>query len=404
LAQGIARPPTRWHTLSCWDMLGIADYDSDESAPDASGEAAPADASTEAPKPAGAQTAFTKAPPFKGPPPEPPRSVGKAKAKAAGEAKSSKRIAPRKLAEIHSEVSKAKSATAVVQVLRREFKEHFDVHWGAEALYQIAKRSTARTRKQWSMDADVMKLADKLRHESTIDAALSGKGEDLQVLFISLEALRRMSLQDIESQRQYLERAITRLATEKWQQPVKALSRLFWLGAPLKLEGMEPVPEQLRRRVSELDGSDVTLLVAAMRLPGMKDKPLLEKVAGCLKNKGAHDGLAATDLVELSEGLAEFDMREEAALRPLGQELQRRRGELTPDEAHRIQNAFQKLKLPLGACWAPVGASMKRDGAQVLTTQAFAPQEGHEKKRRGNNDVERTSPPRVVRDYKMMSY
>merc|ERR1712072_1385960 len=114
---------------------------------------------------------------------------------------------------------------------------------------------------------------------------------------------------------------VARLAAAKWSYPVKTLSRLFWLAAPLKLEGLDAVPPQLRPRAIELGGPDLSLLVAAMRLPGARDLALLEKVVGRLKEKDIHKNLSATDLVELSEGLAELDQREEAALRPLGQEL-----------------------------------------------------------------------------------
>lgn len=106
----------------------------------------------------------------------------------------------------------------------------------------------------------------------------------------------------------------------------------------------------------------------------------------------------------MAEALRELGAADEQALRPLGQETLRRRGELSPDESHRVHTAFAAMKLPLPKVWAQPGAATKREGAQIVTSQAFAPQEGHEKKRRGNHDIERTSPPRVVRDYKMMSY
>merc|ERR1719203_404119 len=102
--------------------------------------------------------------------------------------------------------------------------------------------------------------------------------------------------------------------------------------------------------------------------------------------------------------MKELGVQDEAALRPIGQEVLRRRGELTPYESHRVHSAFTAMKLPLPDVWTKPGNYTKRQGAEIVTTQAFAPQEGHEKKRRGNNDIERTSPPRVVRDYKMMSY
>lgn len=311
----------------------------------------------------------------------------------------------RKVGEIRKDVAAARSATAVVQVVRRSM-DCWDRRWGAQGLFQIAKRSTARTRQEWAADKCVLKVAARLKAESAVGAIPSGRldADDADVLLLSLEGLRRMAMQGLQEQRECLEILFARLAAAKWGYPVKTLSRLYWLAAPLKLAGIDALPPQLRPRAAELVGPDLVSLVEAMRQEGAKDLALLEKVVGRLKDKDVYAGLAATDLVELAEGLAELDQRDEAALRPLGQELQRRRGELTPDEAHRIQNAFQTLKLPLSQVWTPVGATKKRNGSAIVTTQAFAPQEGHEKKRRGSNDVERTSPPRVVRDYKMMSY
>jgi len=52
------------------------------------------------------------------------------------------------------------------------------------------------------------------------------------------------------------------------------LTRLFWLAAPLKLEGVDAVPVQLRPRAIEFGGPDLVLLVAAMRQTGAKDFPV----------------------------------------------------------------------------------------------------------------------------------
>lgn len=328
-----------------------------------------------------------------------------AKAKAPPPEKAAPKVNNKKLLEIKREIGKAKSATAVVQVVRQSM-EHWDRRWGAEALFQVAKRSTARTRREWAKDKGVLKIASKLKAESSVEAIPSGyvDSEDADTILLSLEALRRMEMQPTREQQAPLEVMVSRLEAAKWKYPVRTLSRLFWMAAPLKLKGLDSLPAELRPRYSELTGSDLALLVAAMQQKGARDLALLERIVGCLKEKNVHDGLAATDLVELAEGLAALEQTDEEALRPLGQELQRRRGELTPDEAHRIQNAFQKVKLPLSQVWTKPGAVTKRDASSIVTTQAFVPQEGHEKKRRGNNDVERTSPPRVVRDYKMMSY
>lgn len=377
-------------------MPGLVDYGSDDS--EEQGEVA---ATTTAAAPP------VKAPPVKAPPVKAPPAKAPSDARPATPAKASAppRIHAKKVAEIKKELVLAKSATSVVQVVRNSM-DQWDRRWGAHALYSIAKRSTARTRQEWAVDRAVVRVANKLKTESAADALPTGRmdDEDAEVILLSLEALRRMALQGKEEQRPPLEAFLKRFEAAKWKYPVKTLSRFYWLSAPLKLQGVEAVPPELRPRAIELGGVELSLIVEAMRQQGARDLALLEKVIGRLKEKDIHKNLSATDLVELAEGLAELEQRDEAALRPLGQELQRRRGELTPDEAHRIQNAFQTLKLPLSQVWAPPGATKKRDGSAIVTTQAFVPQEGHEKKRRGNNDVERTSPPRVVRDYKMCSY
>merc|ERR1712217_287781 len=228
-------------------------------------------------------------------------------------------------------------------------------------------------------------------------------------VLVALEALRRMALQDPEAQKQVLETIIIQLVADNWKHPAKSLARLFWLGAPLKLKG-DPadftsiLPTELRNRANEVDGPDMALLLAALRKQGSRDAGLLEKVTVRLQAEGSHEGISVTELVEMAEALNELKVTEESTLRPLGQEILRRRGELSPDESHRVHTAFQGMQLPLPQVWTQPGATGKRDASEIVTTQAFAPQEGHEKRRRGNHDLERVSPPRVVRDYKMCSY
>lgn len=319
------------------------------------------------------------------------------------------RLTPAKLKELRQEIGAAKSATAVVQVARRNIDASWDVRWGAEAMYQVAKRSTARTRKEWPKDATVKHLAEKLCNEASSGDSLTGHGEDdVDVLLVALEALRRLGLQEAEKQKEPLERSIGMLLANNLRHPAKSLARLYWLGANLNLTGWADFSSQLsseiKARYTELDGPDLGLLLAAMRHQVAKDVALLSKVVIRLKADGIHKLMSATDLVEMSEAMSELAVQDEGALRPLGQDMLRRRGELTPDESHRAHAAFQAMKLPLPKVWAEPGAAKKREGAQIVTTTAFAPQDGHEKKRRGNHDIERTSPPRVVRDYKMMSY
>mmetsp|Transcript_73458 Transcript_73458/g.215452 ORF Transcript_73458/g.215452 Transcript_73458/m.215452 type:complete len:381 (-) Transcript_73458:60-1202(-) len=336
-----------------------------------------------------------------------------AKIAVAGEAAGKpKKLPALRLRELRREIQGTKSATAVVQVVRRYLDSAWDLHWGAEALYQIALRSTARTRRAWANDPAVLKLAEKLRAQASSSTPLPTRGEpdDVDLILVALEGLRRMSLQQPEDQKDALEQVIIALVADNWRHPVKSVARLYWLGAPLHLKSKPAdfsslLPTQLRSRAQELDGPDIALLIASFRKhKDARDAALLEKVVTRLRAEGIHQGLSATDLVEIAEGLNELGAHDEGAIRPLGQETLRRRGELSPDESHRVHTAFQAMKLPLPQVWAKPGASKKRTGEEIVTSQAFVPQEGHEKKRRGNHDIERTSPPRVVRDYKMMSY
>jgi len=238
----------------------------------------------------------------------------------------------------------------------------------------------------------------------------------IDLLLVTLEASRRLGLEDFKGQQPALERVATYVTSRETGAKnsssfsATCLSQLVWLLAPLgpvsdAIGGaLKNIPERLRSRSSELKGPEIALLIGAMRKVAARDAPLLEKLIAQLKVEGAHAGMSATDLVEVSEGLSELFQSDPEALRPLGQELLRRRQELTPDESHRVHAAFQAMKLPLPEVWTKAGAYKKRDGSAIVTTQAFVPQDGHEKKRRGNHDLERVSPPRVVRDYKMCSY
>lgn len=317
------------------------------------------------------------------------------------------------IAQIRKEIDAAKSATAVVQVVRRSFEVGFDAHWGAEALYQIAKRSTARTRREWAEDKDVKMLAGKLKLVAASDMSLEGRVDDAEVLLISLEALRRMKLQDAVDQSSPLERVTAYLIKHEWRYPVKALARLVFLTSPLKIQGAEVAPKELKSRYTELDGTDVALLISAMRSAGgnFRDAALLSKLIIKMKLDGWGQGgsglgknLSATDLVEIAEGFVEIESHDEAVLRSLGQFIQMRRAELTPEESSRVHVAYQKVKLNLNTIWKELGASTKRDASELVTSQTFGLQDGHFRYRRGNNDVQRASPPRVVRDMKMASY
>lgn len=362
--------------------------------------------------------AFVKA---KAPPAEPPTAPpvetkrplpgGAASGPSAKKAKKASEKPPEKrIREILREVAGAKSATAVVSMTRREFDTAWDPRWGADALLKISKRSTARTRREWAADKSVLALGDRLREEvAATEHGKSGHGmlvEQGEWALVALEGLRRMAQQAPEEQRSAIERVAEWLAAENWRWPVKNLARFLWLAAPLKLSAdlIDCAARELRVRAESLDGPDVALVIAAMRHKGSRDAALLKRVLDSLRTEAAFHNMSASEMTELSEGLRDLNAHEASVLRPLGQEALRRRGELTPDESKRMTEAYATMKLPLKDVWGSAGASMKNDGKQLVTKMTFVPQEGHEKKRRGNHDIERASPPRVVRDYKMASY
>jgi hypothetical protein len=109
-------------------------------------------------------------------------------------------------------------------------------------------------------------------------------------------------------------------------------------------------------------------------------------------------------MVPLIETLDELGMRNKRALQILGQEILQRKPEFSPDDLRRLEIAFDQCKLPLNTVWAALGASKKRKGGQLVTSQVFAPQQGHEKKHRSEQDIERTSPERYVADHVQSSY
>eukprot|EP00929_Paragymnodinium_shiwhaense_P008430 TRINITY_DN112387_c0_g1_i1.p1 TRINITY_DN112387_c0_g1~~TRINITY_DN112387_c0_g1_i1.p1 ORF type:complete len:378 (-),score=110.20 TRINITY_DN112387_c0_g1_i1:98-1231(-) len=377
-------------------MIGIANYDSDEEEPAPVAAAAPAGAAANGK----AKQAAAKAPAAAAKPAAPPA----AKATPA----TSSKVNAKKVAEVTKEILSAKSATAVVQTMRRHLESSWELSWAAQAMLQIAKRSTARTRKEWSKDGSVVKLSQSLLAQVTFSdkdsQKLAGQVQHVEKLCLALEGLRRMSFQTAKEQVPALERIVAACNADGWKENVDALSRLYWLAAPLEVKGLEPLPEQLRERSSSLNGPDVALIIQAMKHKNGRNAQLLQKVVSRLQVEGIHAGMSATDLVEISEGLSGLGANDEESIRPLGIEILRRRGELTPDESHRAHSAYQKMGLPLPKVWTKAGSTAKRAGEEILTTTTFVPQDGHAKKRRGNNDVERVSPPRVVRDMKMCSY
>ena len=109
-------------------------------------------------------------------------------------------VSARKIRELQADIASAKSATAVVQLARPALEDFWHAQWGADALLQIAKRSTARTRMEWVSDATVKKIAEKLEADIDVDY--------FDVMLIAMEALRRMKFQTPLSQSAMLQRAL----------------------------------------------------------------------------------------------------------------------------------------------------------------------------------------------------
>jgi hypothetical protein len=134
------------------------------------------------------------------------------------------------------------------------------------------------------------------------------------------------------------------------------------------------------------------------------DDKLLHKVALRLRAESVCAEICTEDLAPLAEGLEELGVRDEQALRTLGQEILQRKPEISSEDLRRIHIAYNMCKLPLNTVWAALGVTKKRKGGDVVTTQVFVPQHGHDKKHRSEREVERASPPRMCSDPVQSSY
>lgn len=472
--------------------------------------------------------------------------------------------------KLKQDVADAASAAAVVKLLRSELQHSWAASWGAEALLKIADRSTDQTREAWSKDSVVVELADSLMRESSMSGTMTPVAEELELVLMTLEALRRMHLQNLDKQRAPLLRCIERAAAERWECPVKVLARILWLAAPFKMKSLAPAEDRLRQHYLGLDavsffhivdglrcrqrhvlqefssrlksermladalptlhdfrisfdlvphatsenptsvlrladaGQDVLFSrnclptvclkpkstellvflgpqgkpfatyespppglpigqlsrvlvtlskevfmvyvngkeVALTNVPGVTSQPtdaktqvwagdtiyeaasasignlvlfhgdgchgsdnkLLHKAALRLQEEKFCASIPTPHLVPVIETLDELGIRNKRALQSLGQEVLQRKPEFSPDDMRRIQIAFDQCKLPLNTVWAALGVSKKRKGGQLVTSQVFAPQQGHDKKHRSEQDIERTSPERYVADHVQSSY
>merc|ERR1712217_38283 len=123
----------------------------------------------------------------------------------------------------------------------------------------------------------------------------------------------------------------------------------------------------------------------------MTYRPLNTKVGYCRQ-------LLISDLVGLAEAFDVLEeVRNEAALRALGQELMIRKKEISADDSRRVRAAFARCDLPLSKVWQTEGARNQRLYGETITRQTFAPKRGHEKKQeRKDQEVSRASPPRKM--------
>merc|ERR1719316_842807 len=94
----------------------------------------------------------------------------------------------RQVRDLQRDISSAKSATAVVQILRKASISSWHFHWGGDALLRIAKKSTGQTRKEWAMDAAVSKAAVVLRAEvAQFGEAVPKDRSDVDAVLVALD-------------------------------------------------------------------------------------------------------------------------------------------------------------------------------------------------------------------------
>eukprot|EP00928_Gymnodinium_smaydae_P097838 TRINITY_DN8951_c0_g1_i2.p1 TRINITY_DN8951_c0_g1~~TRINITY_DN8951_c0_g1_i2.p1 ORF type:complete len:730 (-),score=93.69 TRINITY_DN8951_c0_g1_i2:13-2202(-) len=177
--------------------------------------------------------------------------------------------------ELRRDILSAKSATAVVQIVRRELARRGALQWAAQALYRIYRKSTALTRREWIQDKSVMELADRLKRQVSALVASSGSSlersssEELEEILVAMEALRRLGFHEEKDQKSALTYLVKHFESCSWQGlSAGALARTLWLVAPLRLgSAVQSALRALRegKRCKELERQDVAVLVDAMR-------------------------------------------------------------------------------------------------------------------------------------------
>lgn len=326
-----------------------------------------------------------------------------------------RRISDHMLERIKMDVSNTKTATNVVKVVRKNLEHFFDVRWGGEALYRIARRSTAKTRREWAADSVVQSLAAQIR-----DCDGRGPG-DLDAKLQGMEAIQRMELQDVEDQCRGLEILMSSLEAERWKSVlVTSLVRVLWLIRLVDAPSLwKQVLHQLRRRGGEeLDGEGAALMTLAlgtrMKRRKAESVPLSEddmvafdsetdlilRFEGRLTTDGAFAHHFPGDLLELGEGLLALQVRDVKSqsriLKALGRGILRRAGEYDKMEMEQVKLMFDEGGEPLDDVFGVEGTVLKGPRSAVTVQTFKANRVGLQKKKdREDDDVERVSPARV---------
>mmetsp|Transcript_58111 Transcript_58111/g.138253 ORF Transcript_58111/g.138253 Transcript_58111/m.138253 type:complete len:510 (-) Transcript_58111:18-1547(-) len=329
-------------------------------------------------------------------------------------------IAPQwRVEELQESIRAAPSASSTVQLLRTPVRNSGEWHskWAAEGLYNIARKSTLRTRPQWVEDPTVLALSQQLLQ------AIRDADADNTATLLALEALQRLELESARDHLAVIERVASDLAADSWKQcSTRELVQIMWLAAPLQSRASQFLAEALRKHLpmrlcseaGQLDAVGAAMVLdALLKVPNER---LLQKMLLRLGVTGVCSTAIPSDLVQIADSLAELGVssshgeRHLAALQALGQEVMVRRAEHSPDELQRIQKAFEVCGLPLRQAWKATGATTKKRGGQVVTTQVFSTQARHGKKARKDlqsrtaHELESTSPPREVADRVNTSY
>lgn len=140
---------------------------------------------------------------------------------------------------------------------------------------------------------------------------------------------------------------------------------------------------------------NATIANAIYRPLVLPENFLLDRLVKKFREEKSYKGLTCLDIIDIADAFAEMGIKDKDALRALGSEILQRRSEFTAVDMWKFKIAFQTCGLPLDQVWGKAGAKRTIQDGIVVTVQAFNPQQGLEKKRRGvAREIARVSPPR----------